>query len=57
MQVLTLTQAQIDSLPPTERDQIYQLVECARQLWRCTALTTPRGDLQRKQFGVPMPGS
>ncbi|GJE86305.1 cleavage stimulation factor subunit 2 [Phanerochaete sordida] len=25
MQVLNLTQAQIDSLPPTERDQIYQL--------------------------------
>ena len=26
MQVLSLTQAQIDSLPSTERDQIYQLV-------------------------------
>ncbi|EKM56704.1 uncharacterized protein PHACADRAFT_93372, partial [Phanerochaete carnosa HHB-10118-sp] len=54
MQVLSLTQVQIDSLPPTEREQIYQLVDHSD---RRRIYTTNMRDLQRKQFGVPAPGA
>ena len=53
MQVLSLTQDQINSLPPTERDQIQQLV---RQTLSCPRLflTNILSNTlkQRKQFGI-----